>query len=94
VNSVKTNGRMAIIGFPDDPVTFDPFELVVHQMSITGSFLGNRIAMREMLSFAQAHSIRPAVELMPMSRANDAIRRVRENQARYRIVLVNDMDNG
>jgi D-arabinose 1-dehydrogenase-like Zn-dependent alcohol dehydrogenase len=73
-------------------VTFDPLELVVHQMSITGSFIGNRAAMKEMLSFAQAQGIAPEVELMPMSRANDAIRRARENQARYRIVLVNDMD--
>jgi len=90
--SLKTNGRLVIIGFSDGPVAFDPLELVVHQMSITGSFIGNRAAMKEMLSFAQVQGIAPEVELMPMSRANDAIRRARENQARYRIVLVNYMD--
>ena len=89
--SLKTNGRLVIIGFSDDPVMFDPLELVVHQMSITGSFLGNRATMKEMLSFAQAQGIAPELELMPMSQVNDAIRRVRENQARYRIVLVNDL---
>jgi uncharacterized zinc-type alcohol dehydrogenase-like protein len=46
--------------------------------------------MREMLSFAQNHSIIPEVELMPMTQVNEAIRKVKENQARYRIVLVND----
>jgi uncharacterized zinc-type alcohol dehydrogenase-like protein len=92
VNSVKTNGRLVIIGFPDNPVIFDPLELVVHQMSMTGSFIGSRAAMKEMLSFAQAHGIAPELELMPMSQANDAIRRVRENKARYRIVLVNEVD--
>ena len=90
--SLKTNGRLALVGFPDSPVTFDPLELVVHQFSMTGSFIGSRAGMKEMLSFAQAHGIAPAVELMPMSQANDAILRVRENQARYRIVLFNDMD--
>jgi uncharacterized zinc-type alcohol dehydrogenase-like protein len=89
--SLKTNARLVIIGFSDDPVMFDPLELVVHQMSITGSFLGNRAIMKEMLSFAQARGIAPELELMPMAQVNDAIRRVRENQARYRIVLVNDM---
>jgi uncharacterized zinc-type alcohol dehydrogenase-like protein len=93
VNSLKTKGRLVIIGFSDVPVTFDPLELVAKQMSITGSFLGNRVAMKEMLSFAQAQGIAPEIELMPMSQANDAIRRMRENRARYRIVLVNDMEN-
>jgi D-arabinose 1-dehydrogenase-like Zn-dependent alcohol dehydrogenase len=40
---------------------------------------------------AQEHRILPRVELMPMSQVNEAIQRVRDNQARYRIVLVNDV---
>jgi uncharacterized zinc-type alcohol dehydrogenase-like protein len=46
--------------------------------------------MQEMLSFAQEHGITPKVELMPMTKVNEAIRKVREGKARYRIVLVND----
>jgi D-arabinose 1-dehydrogenase-like Zn-dependent alcohol dehydrogenase len=34
----------------------------------------------------------PLVELIPMAQVNEAIRKVKENKARYRIVLVNDMD--
>jgi len=30
------------------------------------------------------------VELMSMTEVNEAIRRVKDNEARYRIVLVND----
>jgi uncharacterized zinc-type alcohol dehydrogenase-like protein len=88
--SLKTNGRLAIIGFPDDAMAFDPMELVVHQMSISGSFIGSRATMKEMLSFAQAQGIVPEVEVMPMRQVNEALRRVRRNQARYRVVLVND----
>ena len=88
---LKTNGRLAVIGFCDDPITFDPLELIVHQMSMTGSFIGSRVRMKEMLSCAQAQGIAPKVERMPMAQAEDAIRKVRENRARYRIVLVNDM---
>jgi D-arabinose 1-dehydrogenase-like Zn-dependent alcohol dehydrogenase len=46
--------------------------------------------MRDMLSFAQEHSITPKVELMPMTKVNEAIQKVKENKARYRIVLFND----
>jgi uncharacterized zinc-type alcohol dehydrogenase-like protein len=90
INSLKTRGRLIVIGFPDGPVTVDPFELVVHQLSITGSLVGNRAAMREMLSFAQEHDIRPEVEIMPMTQVNEAIRKIKANEARYRIVLVQD----
>jgi uncharacterized zinc-type alcohol dehydrogenase-like protein len=90
LNTLKKNGKLVLLGFPD--VVLNSTNLVARQLSITGSFLGNRAGMREMLSFAQVHGITPAVELMPMSQANEAIQRVKENKARYRIVLVNDMD--
>ena len=68
-------------------------DFVAHQVSITGSFLGSRADMREMLAFAHEHGITPRVELMPMSQVNEAIQRIRDNQARYRIVLVNDTES-
>ena len=59
---------------------------------MTGSLIGNPPLMREMLSFAQQHNITPMVELMPMSQVNKAITRVKEINARYRIVLENDLE--
>ncbi|MBN1630320.1 MAG: NAD(P)-dependent alcohol dehydrogenase [Thermoleophilia bacterium] len=88
---LKRRGRLVLLGFPQ--VDLDSVDLVVHELSITGSFLGSRARMREMLAFAQEHRILPKVELMPMSQANEAIQRVRDNRARYRIVLVNDMQS-
>jgi D-arabinose 1-dehydrogenase-like Zn-dependent alcohol dehydrogenase len=82
---------MILLGFPD--VAFNSTYLVARQLSITGSFLGNRATMREMLEFAQEHGITPEVELMPMTRVNEAIQRVKEKKARYRIVLVNELAN-
>ena len=87
--TVRNNGKIVVVGFSDVPVQFEPLELVAHQQSITGSFVGNRAMMREMLSFAQEHGISPKIELMPMTKVNDAIQRVKENKARYRIVLTN-----
>jgi len=65
-------------------------DFVVHQLSITGSFLGSRDDMREMLAFAHQHGITPKIELMPMAQVNEAVLRVRQNRARYRVVLVNE----
>jgi hypothetical protein len=45
-----------------------------------------------MLEFSARHSIAPVVESFPMSKVNDAFERLRAGKARYRIVLVNDLD--
>jgi uncharacterized zinc-type alcohol dehydrogenase-like protein len=46
--------------------------------------------MREMLAFAHEQEIMPKIELMPMSKVNEALKKVRDNKARYRIVLENE----
>jgi uncharacterized zinc-type alcohol dehydrogenase-like protein len=83
--TLRKRGRLVLVGFAD--MSMEPTDVVAHELSITGSFLGNHATMREMLAFAQDHAITPVLERMPMARVNDAIMRVKENQARYRIVL-------
>jgi uncharacterized zinc-type alcohol dehydrogenase-like protein len=90
LDTLKKDGKLILVGFPD--LEFNSTDLVAHQLSIIASFLGNRATMREMLSFADAQGITPAIELMAMSQVNEALQRVRENKARYRIVLVNDTE--
>jgi uncharacterized zinc-type alcohol dehydrogenase-like protein len=86
LETLKKKGTLILVGFPT--IALKPIDLVSHELSITGSFLGNRTAMKETLMFAKAHGIKPKIELMPMSRVNKAIQRVKENKVRYRIVLV------
>lgn len=85
MDTVVKRGRLVLIGFPD--MSLDPTDLVAHELSISGSFIGNHATMREMLSFATAHDIAPQVEHLPMSQVNEAIERLKANQVRYRMVL-------
>lgn len=87
LDTIKKKGKMILVGFPI--IDLKPVDLVAHELSINGSFLGSRKTMKEMLTFAQAHGIKPKIELMPMSHVNEAIKRVKEKKARYRVVLVN-----
>ncbi len=88
LGTLRKRGTVVLVGFPD--VEFNSTNLVARELTVAGSFLGSRATMREMLAFAQEHGIAPEVELLPMSQANEAICRVREGRARYRVVLVND----
>jgi len=86
--SLKKRGRLVLLGFPD--IQLNSTDLVAHELSITGSLIGNPSMMHAMLSSAQEYAIQPVVELMPMSQVNLALQKVKENKARYRIVLVNE----
>jgi uncharacterized zinc-type alcohol dehydrogenase-like protein len=90
--TLRKRGRLVLIGFPE--LSTNSTDVVAHELSITGSFLGNRATMREMLSFAQAHGVAPRVEQLAMAQVNDAIGRLKENRARYRIVLSNENTGG
>ncbi len=85
VATVVKRGRVVIVGFPD--MSFDPTDLVAHEIAMTGSFIANRATVREMLAFAAERGIAPRLEHMPMSRVNEAIERLKANQVRYRVVL-------
>ena len=89
LNTLKKKAVFILVGFQD--LELNSTDLVAHQLSITGSFIGSRATMQEMFSFAQSHGIKPAIETMPMSKVNEALQRVKENKARYRIVLVNNI---
>lgn len=96
--ALRKKGRLVLVAFSPlemavavgGSASGPAVDLVVHQLSITGSFLGSRADMPEMLAFAQEHGISPRTELMPMSRVNEAMLRVRQNKARYRVVVVNE----
>ena len=95
--ALKKNGRLVLVAFSPvhlgvaggDGASGAVVDLVSHQLSITGSFLGNRADTQGMLAFAQEHVITPRIESMAMSQVNEAILRVRQNRARYRVVLAN-----
>jgi uncharacterized zinc-type alcohol dehydrogenase-like protein len=97
VKVLTKNGRLVLPAFApiDLPLAGGSgagpmVNFVAHQVSITGSFLGSRADMWEMLAFAERHGIRPKIERMPMTQVNEAMLRVRQNQARYRVVLANE----
>ena len=89
LNILRPNGRLCIVGAPPGPVTFPVTPLLLGRKSVCGSVIGGRGIMREMLEFAARHKIGARVEAVPMGEVNRAIQKVRDNTARYRMVLKN-----
>lgn len=90
MKALRPRGKLHIVGAVPS-VTATGFALLGGQKSIGGSPLGSPATTAEMLRFAGRRGIEPITELFPMSRVNDALGRLRSGEARYRLVLENDL---
>jgi uncharacterized zinc-type alcohol dehydrogenase-like protein len=85
-------GTLCLVGIPSRPLRIGVDPLTDEQKRVTGSVIGSPESMRRMLTMAAEQGIAPITERLPMSRANDAIARVRSGAARLRVVLDRDFD--
>jgi len=86
---LKPRGTLACVGLPEKDQKSSMWlqSIVPSERALIGSYLGPYDDYTEMLAFAAEHGIKPQVELYPAAKINAAIAKVRNNTARYRIVL-------
>ena len=87
VSALAPNGRLHVVGAVLAPIAVSAFGLLMGQRSISGSPTGSRSAIDAMLAFAARHAVQPQTEHFPLARVNEALQRLRDGKARYRIVL-------
>lgn len=89
VNALRPKGILCVVGVPPSPIQIQAFSLLGAQRSISGSPTGSPRDLHEMLDVAARHGVKAITERFAMSKANDAVARVKKNQVRYRAVLAN-----
>lgn len=89
VDCLGANGRLCFVGVPGKPLSLAAGQLLGGRKSVSGSPIGSPEEIRLMLEFAARHGIKPIIERFPMPKVNEALERLRSNQARFRIVLDN-----
>jgi uncharacterized zinc-type alcohol dehydrogenase-like protein len=89
IQALRPNGTFWFVGVPPSPVSVHAFPLIAGQRTIGGSPVGSPSRIREMLDVAARHGVKATTELFPMSKANEAIDKVRKSKVRYRAVLAN-----
>ena len=89
IQALRPTGTLCFVGVPPSPVSVQAFPLIAGIRTITGSPIGSPQRIREMLDVAARHNVKATTEGFPMSRANEAIDKVKKNKVRYRAVLSN-----
>lgn len=91
LDALAPKGKLHIVGVPPAPIPLNVMQLLIGQLSVSGSPSGPPSAVTAMLEFAARHGISPVTEEYPMSRANEAFEHIEAGKARYRVVLKNDL---
>lgn len=83
-------GRMVILGVGKAPLSLSPGLLVGGERTIVGSITGSPRDNERALGFSVLVDARPWVETLPFEQANEACRRMKSGDARFRMVLTMD----
>ena len=86
---LRPRGTLCVVGAVPGKIDLSAMGLIFGQKAVCGSGIGNRSTIEEMLNFAARHNITAQTQVMPMSQVNDGLDIVRNNKARYRVVLEN-----
>ncbi len=89
VQALRPTGTLCFVGVPPSPVSISAFPLITGIRTLTGNPTGSPYRLREMLDVAARHGVKAQIESFPMSKANEAIEKVKKNKVRYRAVLAN-----
>ena len=89
VQALRPTGTLCFVGVPPSPVSVSAFPLISGIRTLTGNPTGSPYRLREMLDVAARHGVKAQIESFSMSKANDAIEKVKRNKVRYRAVLTN-----
>ncbi|MCX5356250.1 NAD(P)-dependent alcohol dehydrogenase [Streptomyces mirabilis] len=84
---LATDGIMANVGAPAEPVSLNVFSLLGGQRALAGSLIGGIRETQEMLDFCAEHGIGSEIEVIPTEKINDAYERVLASDVRYRFVI-------
>jgi len=83
----KIDAYFILVALPENELTIKPFTLTGTRVHLVGSNVGSRKEIIDMLEFCSKNDVRPMIELLPMSEVNEGIRKVQENDVKFRVVL-------
>src|SRR5262245_3993041 len=87
VSLLKPDGQLCLLAAPLTKLALSGGLLNDSLRSIKGNYIGSRADTSRMLQFAAEHGIAATVEVMPFTRINEAIARVRNREVPMGLVL-------
>jgi alcohol dehydrogenase (NADP+) len=84
---LDVGGTFVTVGVPSEPLSIDPFSLIVNQRALAGTRIGSLQETQEMLDFCGDHGIGAEVEVIAASEVERAYERLKAGDVRFRFVI-------
>jgi uncharacterized zinc-type alcohol dehydrogenase-like protein len=84
---LKRDGTLVLVGAPEAPTPLRTVGLLFGRKRMAGSLIGGLKETQEMLDFCGAHGITSDVEVIPMSKINEAYERLGKGDVKYRFSI-------
>ena len=84
---LKRDGTLILVGAPEAPTPLRTVGLLFGRKRLAGSLIGGLKETQEMLDFCGEHGITSDVEVIPMSKINEAYARLSKGDVKYRFSI-------
>lgn len=85
--ALAPQGTLLVLGVGREPLSIAPRDLVFSERIVQGSLTGSPFEAEKTLAFSVLADIRSRIETAPLERAEEAYRRMRSGEAKFRMVL-------
>lgn len=92
LSTLKVHGRLICVGMPEDVFKVRIQNFAGNGCLMGSSHIGSKKEALQMLALAAEKDIKPWVEVLPMKDCSKAVKRVEDNDIRYRFVLEQDIE--
>ncbi|MBE4031089.1 alcohol dehydrogenase catalytic domain-containing protein [Vibrio parahaemolyticus] len=85
--ALSPQGRLVLLGFSREPLAIPFGPMIGGERSVMGSITGSPFENEKTLNFSVLSGVRPKIETMPLSKANEAYQKMRSGEVEFRMVL-------
>lgn len=87
LNLLGIRGAMVVVGVPVNPAPLHAMSLIMGNKTLAGSLIGGIPETQEMLDYCAEHNITSDVEVIPITKIEEAYERTVYADVRYRFVI-------
>ena len=87
VTLLKSGGTLICLGLPEKPIEVPALNIVFTRKCVAGSLIGGLPETQEMLDYCAQHGITADVEVIPITKVNEAYERMIRSDIKYRFVI-------
>lgn len=87
LRGLRPHGTLTVIGADAGAISIPAGQLVMNALSIRGHLTGSPRDIETVMRFAQDTNAHPRIEVLRLEEAAEGLRRVRDGEARFRVVL-------